>query len=145
MSELPGNYDLPHLQSFHQFIFGLIYPWAGQVRTVPIAKSDLFCMPQYIHGQATTLFSQLQTDVRLHEPASRDDFVDALTYHLGEVNALHPFREGNGRAQRAFFAQVGLKAGFTIRWDLVDAERNKRRRCSRCAVISSRCGSCLTS
>jgi len=31
----------------------------------------------------------------------RDVFTERLTYHLAEVNAVHPFREGNGRAQRA--------------------------------------------
>jgi fido (protein-threonine AMPylation protein) len=33
-------------------------------------------------------------------------FTERLTYYLGEINAIHPFREGNGRAQRAFFRQL---------------------------------------
>lgn len=35
---LPGRYDLPHLQEFHRFLFGDIYHWAGELRTVTIAK-----------------------------------------------------------------------------------------------------------
>jgi len=45
-------------------------------------------------------------------------------HYLGEVNALHPFREGNGRAQRAFFGQVARDAGFTLGWQHLDAARN---------------------
>jgi cell filamentation protein len=43
---LPGAYDLAHLQAFHRFIFGDLYGWAGELRTVSIAKTDLFCLPQ---------------------------------------------------------------------------------------------------
>ena len=43
---------------------------------------------------------------------------------LGEVNAVHPFREGNGRAQRAFFEQLASDAGFALDWQHLDADRN---------------------
>jgi cell filamentation protein len=51
-------------------------------------------------------------------------FVGRLAYYLGEVNALHPFREGNGRAQRAFFGQLARDAGFTLAWQRLDPVRN---------------------
>jgi cell filamentation protein len=54
----------------------------------------------------------------------RVPFVDRLTYYLGEVNAVHPFREGNGRTQRAFFEQLACDAGFTLNWQYLDAARN---------------------
>lgn len=38
--ELPGDYDLTHLRGFHRAIFGDLYPWAGELRTVGIAKGD---------------------------------------------------------------------------------------------------------
>jgi NAD(P)-dependent dehydrogenase (short-subunit alcohol dehydrogenase family) len=63
----------------------------------------------------------LQTNLRGLE---RDPFVDRLTYYLGEINALHPFREGNGRAQRAFAGQVARQAGYVLRWDGLDPEQN---------------------
>lgn len=40
------------------------------------------------------------------------------------MNALHPFRDGNGRAQRAFFAQIGAEAGYRIDWTAVDVDEN---------------------
>jgi cell filamentation protein len=47
-----------------------------------------------------------------------------LAYYFGEINALHPFREGNGRTQRAFLGQLALGAGFVVRWARLDAGRN---------------------
>ena len=55
---------------------------------------------------------------------ARSPFLDRLTFYLGEVNAVHPFREGNGRAQRAFFEQLARDAGFTLDWQHLDADRN---------------------
>jgi fido (protein-threonine AMPylation protein) len=54
----------------------------------------------------------------------RDAFTERLTYYLGEVNAVHPFREGNGRAQRAFFEQLASDAGYILDWQHLDAARN---------------------
>ncbi len=47
-SPVSPSYDLPHLQEIHKRIFGDIYEWAGQIRTVAIAKGAMFCLPQYI-------------------------------------------------------------------------------------------------
>jgi cell filamentation protein len=54
----------------------------------------------------------------------RDAFIDRLAYYFGEVNAIHPFREGNGRAQRAFFEQLARDAGFALAWQHLDGARN---------------------
>ena len=51
-------------------------------------------------------------------------FVARLAHYLGEVNAVHPFREGNGRTQRAFFEQLACDAGFMLAWQHLDATRN---------------------
>jgi cell filamentation protein len=56
---LPGAYDLTHLRSFHREIFGDVYPWAGEIRTVAIAKTDLFCLPQHIEPYAAEVLGQL--------------------------------------------------------------------------------------
>jgi cell filamentation protein len=120
---LPGRLDLAHLQAFHREIFGRIYPWAGELRTVAIAKGELFCLPQHIEASAADLFGQLAREHHLRG-LDRDAFLDRLTHYFGEVNALHPFREGNGRAQRAFLGQLARQAGYIVRWDGLDAEQN---------------------
>jgi cell filamentation protein len=117
------SYDLPHLRAIHRRLFGDIYEWAGQIRTVAIAKASPFCLPRYIEPSADEIFRQLSSENFLRS-LDREAFLDRLTYYLGEVNAVHPFREGNGRAQRAFFAQLADDAGFTLAWQRLDAARN---------------------
>jgi cell filamentation protein len=123
MSPLGGRYDLGHLCAFHRRIFGRLYPWAGEIRTVAIAKTDMFCLPQHIELYAQDVFSQLAAEKHLRGLA-RESFVDRITHYFAEVNAIHPFREGNGRTQRAFFRQLSEDAGWPIDWGGLDPERN---------------------
>jgi cell filamentation protein len=118
----PG-YDLAHLCEIHQRIFGAIYDWAGEIRTVGIAKGGLFCLPQYIETSAAEIFRALRGENFLRD-LDRETFVARLAYYLGEVNAVHPFREGNGRTQRAFFEQLAREAGCTLAWQHLDATQN---------------------
>lgn len=57
--DLPGRYDLDHLQAFHRRVFGDIYDWAGELRTVSIGKGMPFCLPQHLRSSGETLFVQL--------------------------------------------------------------------------------------
>jgi cell filamentation protein len=122
---LSGTYDLAHLQAFHRALFADIYAWAGELRTVVIARTDPFCLPQFLESAGADLFAAIRDDRYLRD-LDRAQFVDRLSHHLGEVNALHPFREGNGRAQRAFFAQLARDAGWRIRWALLDPTENEQ-------------------
>jgi len=116
-------YDLGHLCAIHRRVFGDIYDWAGQLRTVAIAKGSWFCLPQYIESSATEVFRALHGE-NLLRGLPRNVFTERLTHYLGEVNTIHPFREGNGRAQRAFFEQLAGDAGFILDWQHLDADRN---------------------
>lgn len=120
---LSGTYDLPHFQAFHRELFQDIYSWAGQLRTVSIAKTHLFCLPAFIEKQASALLSQLADEEHLRN-LSREQFLDRLTHYMAELNAIHPFREGNGRTQRVFFEQLGGKAGHQFDWSKTDEDRN---------------------
>jgi cell filamentation protein len=125
LSESPvrAAYDLPHLCAIHRRIFGDIYEWAGQIRTVAIAKGSPFCLPQYIESASADIFRALRGE-NLLQGLERGPFLDRLTFYLGEVNAVHPFREGNGRTQRAFFEQLARDVGFGLNWQHLDANRN---------------------
>jgi cell filamentation protein len=96
---------------------------AGQIRTIAIAKGNLFCLPQYIESSSVGIFRALRSENFLRG-LERRPFIDRLTYYLGEVNAVHPFREGNGRTQRAFFEQLAREAGYALAWQHLDAARN---------------------
>lgn len=66
---LQGAYDLPHLQAFHRFIFQDIYPWAGELRSVPLAKPDsMFALPEHVESYATALLGQLAELGRAQPP-----------------------------------------------------------------------------
>ena len=137
---LPGDYDLPHLQACHRALFEGIYTWAGELRTVRIAKGDTFCLPQHIESAAADIFGRLARERRLTDLA-REDFIDRLAGYLGDVNALHPFREGNGRAQRVLFSELASDAGYAMHWQRVDLARNLAASIARCAATSARCAS----
>ena len=121
---LPGRYDLDHLRAFHWTIFQDVYPWAGQLRTVLIVKAGAsFCLPHQIVETAADVFGRLIADDHLRG-RDRDGFLDGLAALLAEINALHPFREGNGRTQRAFLSQLARDAGFRLDWAAVDRDAN---------------------
>lgn len=120
---LPGDYDVAHLQAFHRHLFGDVYPWAGDFRMVNIARSASFGDWRHIRTYLDQVFADLTTEQHL-VGLDRADFVRRLAHYLGEVNAAHPFREGNGRTQRAFFRQLARDAGWSLRWSKVTAEEN---------------------
>ena len=116
-----GNFDLNHLQKIHEYLFQDIYEWAGEIRTVDIAKSNLFCLTKFIQSYAEEIFSGLKTENYLIG-LDRDEFIKRCTYYFCEINALHPFREGNGRSQREFIRELALNAGWIIDWYKITPE-----------------------
>lgn len=117
-------FDLAALQGVHWHLFQDVYEWAGKLRTVKISKAGVpFAAPGHIEGEADRLFGELRHDNYLQR-LPREAFVDRLAYFLGEVNALHPFREGNGRSQRELFRQLALCAGWNLDFDAMDADEN---------------------
>ncbi len=120
---LPGDYDVAHLQAIHRYLFGDVYPWAGDFRTVNIARSASFGDWRHVRTYLDRVFADLATEHHL-VGLDRADFVRRLAHHFGEVNAAHPFREGNGRTQRAFFRQLARDAGWSLRWSKATAEEN---------------------
>lgn len=115
-NSIKGNFDLKHLQSIHKYLFQDVYEWAGKIRTVDIAKSNMFCKVQFINTQANEIFSNLKSDNFLNG-MSREEFVEKSAYYFSEINALHPFREGNGRAQREYIRELALYQGYSVYFD----------------------------
>lgn len=109
-----GRFDFDHLCEIHRYIFQDIYDFAGKVRTVDIAKSNLFCPVKHLSAQADDVFHNLAKEDYL-ENLEKDEMAERLAYYFGEINALHPFREGNGRAQREFLRELALYNKYTLR------------------------------
>jgi cell filamentation protein len=110
---IKGNFDLLHLRKIHKYIFGDIYEWAGEIRWVNIAKGNMFCNYEFIEQNADQLFTKLKKENYLKD-ASADEIPIRLAHYLGEINALHPFREGNGRVQRLFIEYLAENAGYRV-------------------------------
>ncbi len=120
---LPGQFDLAYLQAIHRYIFQDIYPWAGELRTIDIVKGQsYFASHRYLASSAQTIFDRLGQEQQL-QGLSRERFAERTGFYLGEINALHPFREGNGRAQRMFLLFLARAAGYDLRWNQVTQER----------------------
>ena len=114
---LKGRFDLAHLQAIHKYLFGDLYEWAGQLRTIDISKGgNRFAHHGHIESAAASVFQQLAKENRLAGlgPAG---FSDRAAYYLGELNALHPFRECNGRAQREFISHLAHANGYYVAWE----------------------------
>lgn len=116
---IAGTFDLNHLQETHRRLFGDVYEWAGELRQVDISKGDTrFANAGYLESAGQHLLRQLAKENHLRG-LSPDDLSDRLGDYLGEINVLHPFREGNGRTQREFIGQLARENGYRINWESV--------------------------
>ena len=112
-----GDLDYNHLKSIHQHLFGKLYDWAGQERTVDIIKGHShFARKEFIAKESNKLFLKLKTD-RYLQNLKHTDFCRKLSFYFNEINAAHPFREGNGRTLRAFFDVLSERAGYRLAWE----------------------------
>jgi cell filamentation protein len=102
------------LLDIHRYLFQDIYHWAGQKRTVEISKQgkQFFLTAYFDKGFA--YIDNLIKDYRKIEPADKTKLAGILAELLDSINYLHPFREGNGRAQREFIRTLALGKGYTL-------------------------------
>lgn len=120
----PGGFNLKHLCSIHAYLFQDVFFWAGLIRTVSLSKENLlFCQPQYINSESEAVFA-LISDNDYFRNLVKTDAVSCFAQLLGELNALHPFRDGNGRTQRAFLRQLAATAGWRLDWTQLDEQEN---------------------
>jgi cell filamentation protein len=113
------TYDLAHLRALHFQLFQDVYEWAGDIRTVGIAKGDgdenSFIPPLDIERPVAHVASRI-AESDLLRTWSGDVLIDEVTYLYDYLHFAHPFREGNGRTQREFFAQLLAESGRGLAW-----------------------------
>lgn len=115
-----GKLDFSYFKHLHFYIFQDIYGWAGKIRTVNISKGSQFCLCQFIDDQAIELFQKLERENYL---VDAENIAERLSFYLSELNAIHPFREGNGRTQRIFIEILADRAGYEVDFSEVTAEK----------------------
>lgn len=127
-----GKLDTAHLKAIHKHLFQDVYPWAGKFRTTVLAKQEFvggpvtyFTAPHLLKHEAESIFNALHRAPKLRN-LSAYKFAHEAALLLAALNTLHPFREGNGRTQRAFVQAVAQQAGHPLYFDTVSRERMLR-------------------
>ncbi|WP_423360336.1 putative adenosine monophosphate-protein transferase Fic [Pseudomonas citronellolis] len=116
----PPPYDLAYLKRIHHILFQDLYDWAGQIRSVDISKRDThFCNVNRIEPEADKIFRAMAR-ANWFEGHERERLIVAVAEHYGDLNMIHPFREGNGRAQRILFEHLIVNVGFEVSWWAVE-------------------------
>lgn len=116
LERLPeGALDFAHYLALHHHYFQDVYDWAGQVRDIRTGKANnWFCYPEHIVVQAEQLFGELAVRNHLADRPGKREFAEGAAWFLSELNAIHPFREGNGRIQLVFLTMLARNAGFRL-------------------------------
>ena len=118
----PLHRGLPWLCAIHQQLFQDVFDWAGELRDVDISKGEIqFCHFEYIENEGNDLMQEMEDEHYL-VGLSRTEFVQRLSHYYCEINVLHPFFVGSGRAQRVFFEQLAIHAGYILDWKDVSPE-----------------------
>jgi cell filamentation protein len=117
-----GRFGVAHYCALHRHLFRDVFTWAGRFRGVRMAKAgSMFCYPEHIHFEMTRIFSSLQSSHCLRD-ASTMGFAQQAAHFLAELNAIHPFRDGNGRTQLAFVTLLAFHAGYQVKFDRIEPE-----------------------
>jgi cell filamentation protein len=111
-----GRLSYTHYRAIHRHFFQDVYAWAGRIRTVRMSKgSSEFCYPENIDREMRRLTAQKHLrglDAR--------KFAEKAAHLLAELNAIHPFREGNGRMQLAFLTVLAERAVHPLKLQHLD-------------------------
>lgn len=117
------QFDIKLIFQIHKYFLGTLYTWAGKIRNVEISKDDiLFCASSQIKKE----LRKLEQIIKKNSPAIQDKPAKVshkLTIIHCEFNAIHPFREGNGRTIRLFLDLIAAKYGF----NLVDYSKSSKK------------------
>ena len=110
---LKGNFDFEYLKDIHRYLFQDVYRWAGDIRNCNIAKQDLFCLVEHIESYGSDVFNKLK-NAKYFIDYDNETTVDKIVELFADINALHPFREGNGRSQRVFIESLAKINGIYL-------------------------------
>lgn len=110
-------------KAIHQHMFQDVYEWAGQERTYTSGRGPVpFAPPEHITPWMQKRFELLREENHLIG-LNKDDFANRAAEHVNEINAAHPFIDGNGRTQRVWLRMVSDRAGYDLRLNPEDKDR----------------------
>lgn len=131
-----GNFDTAHLKAIHRYIFQDVYEWAGHTRNEsPVVDGQRVEPVGGLFQGGTSFLPGSRIEMGLNEAlrpiadppalskATPEQFAERAAKVLSEPNYVHPFREGNGRAQEAFISELGRHYGHAIDFSLITMPR----------------------
>jgi cell filamentation protein len=131
-----GKFDKAHLKALHRHVFQDVSEWAGHTRNEtpmvdgrrvePVGMLSKGGMP-FLPGSRIEMgldeaFKPI-SDLRVLKGSSPQKFAELAGKVLAEFNYVHPFREGNGRAQEAFIFELGRKFGHDVEFTIITRAR----------------------
>ncbi|EAI4450164.1 Fic family protein [Campylobacter sp. CNRCH_2016_3089] len=131
---IKGNFDYKHLKDIHKALFQDVYTWAGKDR-IEIGLEEKFAkyapngiIINFVPGKeldkySKIIFDDLAKNNYLKNSKDLNHFAKDLAKFMGEINALHPFREGNGRTQRIFLNELAKNAGYKLDLNLTPKDK----------------------
>ncbi|EAH5628663.1 cell filamentation protein Fic [Campylobacter coli] len=133
-SPIKGNFDYQHLKNIHKHIFQDVFHWAGKDRMevglhgnfgkyAPNGTIINFVPGKELDKYSKIIFDELAKNNYLKNSKDLNHFAKNLAKFMGEINALHPFREGNGRTQRIFLNELAKNAGYKLDLNLIPKDK----------------------
>ncbi|ECP6166000.1 cell filamentation protein Fic [Campylobacter coli] len=133
-SPIKGNFDYQHLKNIHKHIFQDVFHWAGKDRMevglhgnfgkyAPNGTITNFVPGKELDKYSKIIFDELAKNNYLKNSKDLNHFAKNLAKFMGEINALHPFREGNGRTQRIFLNELAKNAGYKLDLNLISKHK----------------------
>lgn len=125
----PQKCDLDFYKSIHRGLFSNVYLWAGDFRTINMSKGNsIFASISVLKTEGEKAFSRFNRSIQTitqnqDGKVSKHSFVAETAALLGNLNALHPFRDGNGRSQRLLIQCAAMSLGFSIAWDRITPQQ----------------------
>ncbi len=116
-----GDFDLAHLTAIHRHLFQDIHAWAGEIRTVEISKGESWFQPtRYISTGMADIHHRI-VSAGYFRGSGPGEFAEGAGPVMGDLNHVHPFREGNGRTQLQFLRQLAAHSGHDIDLAQIDS------------------------
>lgn len=107
----------------HRHLFRDLYAWAGKERKYTTGRSSVpFAVPEHIGPYMQNQFNALARDDFL-VGLTAEAFSEAAARYVNEVNAAHPFVDGNGRTQRFWLRMLADNAGFELSLSNTDVKK----------------------
>ena len=110
-------------KAIHRHLFQDLYDWAGQERTYTTGRGPVpFAVPEHITGWMEAQFTIIAEENYLIG-LDPDPFANRAAEFVNEINAGHPFIDGNGRTQRNWLRLLCEGAGYQLTFETTDRER----------------------